>query len=354
MTKNELETPVLMIDLDAMARNLKKMADSFERMPSSLRPHTKSHRTPAIAHKQVQAGARGICCGTLDDAEVMISSGITDVLVTREIVLPQTISRAVGLAKHSEIMIIVDNEEIVGRFSHAAELEGVKVRALVDVLTRLGRSGVPPGEPAIALARKVSESKGLIFMGFMGYEGSMHGWDSRKREEACSKSLKLLIETKQAAEQVGIEVRVVSAGATSTHRTTGMYPGVTEVQAGSYLTMDADYFSFFPEFEVAATVMTTVISRPTRYEITTDAGLKKLSQDNGLPQIKGADGIEMVALNEEHGRLRLTDPGTQVRVGDRIEIIPSHCGAAFNMYDRVCGMRDDRLEVIWGIGARGR
>ena len=353
MHKNEIETPVLMVDLDVMERNLKKMADFFKGVKAKLRPHTKSHKTPALAHKQIEAGAIGICCGSLDEAQVMISAGIRDVLVTREIVLPGEITRVIGLARHSELMIPVDNEEGAERISRAAEAKGVKIRTLVDVMTRLGRCGVPPGQPALSLARRVNQMKGLRLMGLMGYEGSMHGWEASKREATCREELAILMDTKERVERDGMEVDIVSAGASSTYRVAGTYPGVTEVQAGSYLMMDGEYRSWFSEFEIALSVLTTVINRPSPMGVATDAGKKKLTEDAGLPQPKEPGGMKVVALHEEHGILEPLDPHQKVKIGDKIEIIPSHGCTTFNLYDQVYGMRDDYLEVIWDVAARG-
>lgn len=353
MHKAEIETPVLMVDLKILEGNLHKMASYFANTKAKLRPHTKSHKTPALAHMQIEAGAIGICCGTLDEAEVMISSGIRNVLVTREIVLPQQMARVVRLTKQSDILIVVDNEEIARRFSEAAESEGSKVKTLVDVMSRLGRSGVPPGKAALSMAEKIYKSKGLMFMGLMGYEGSMHGWDAKKREETCKHELGILMDTKELIERNGMEVRIVSCGATSTYKIAGTYPGVTEVQAGSYLTMDSEYYSWFPEFEIALSVLATVISQPSPTLVTTDAGIKKLTEDEGTPQPKHPEWAKVIALHEEHGILELIDPEKEIRVGDQLEIIPTHGCTTFNLYDQVYGMRDDYLEIIWDIEARG-
>jgi D-serine deaminase-like pyridoxal phosphate-dependent protein len=353
MHRHELETPILMIDLDLMEGNLQKMARFFGTRPAALRPHVKTHRTPALAHKQIAAGAIGICCGSLDEAEVMIESGIGDVLVTREIVQPQAIQRVAALAEHSDIKIIVDSEDGAVRVSAAAAPRAARVQTLVDVMVQLPRSGVEPGEPARALARKIHELPGLEFAGLVGYEGSMHGWETHKREATCREALGRLIKTKVLIERDGIPVPIVSAGATSTHRVTGATPGVTEVQAGSYLTMDAEYYSWYPEFEITLGVLTTVISRPRPTAVTTDVGSKKLTQDAGLPVAKESASLKLVALNEHHGLLEIIGDRRRVQVGDKLEIVPSHGCTTFNLYDEVYAMRGDRCEAIWEVAARG-
>lgn len=353
MCKHELETPILMIDLDLMEGNLQKMASFFDPRPASLRPHAKTHRTPALAHKQIEAGAIGVCCGTLDEAEVMIDNGIRDVLVTREIVQPQAVVRVAELAGHSDLKIIVDTAENAAHVSAAAARSGTRVQTLLDVLVNTHRSGVQPGEPALALARRVDDLPALDFAGLVGYEGSMHGWEPQKREDTCRQALVRLMETKELIERDGIPVRIVSAGATSTHRITGATPGVTEVQAGSYLTMDAEYYSWYPEFEITLSVLTTVISRPSSKAVTTDAGSKKLTQDSGTPMAKDGESLKVVAFGEQHGMLEIIDDRYRVSVGDKIEIVPAHGCTTFNLYDEVYGMRGDRCEAIWPVAARG-
>ena len=353
MHVSELETPILMIDLDVMERNLHKMAAFFKNRPAKLRPHTKTHKTAALAHKQIEAGAIGICCGSLDEAEVMISRGIRDVLVTREIVSPEKTARVAALARHSDIMIVVDDEEVANQFSQAGEAQGTQIRTLVDVDLGLGRCGVQPGEPALALSRKVANTRGLQYMGLMGYEGSKHGIDAAIRDRECRQALKTLMATKELVERDGIAVEIVSGGATTTYKVSGSFPGVTEVQAGTYLIFDAEYHSFFPEFECALTVLTTVISRPSRERVTTDAGKKKLTEDSGLPTARDSNDLRLLALNEEHGILELTDLTRDYRVGDKLEIIPSHGCTTFNLYDQVYGMRNDLVETIWDIAGRG-
>lgn len=350
--KTEIRTPALLLDLDAMERNLRKMADFFSKTSATLRPHSKTHRTPALCRRQLAAGARGICCGNLDDAELMIRAGIRDVLVTREIVSPQDIARVVRLAHDSEIIITVDDAAVAERFSRAAVKDGVRLRALVDVNVRLGRVGIPPGEPARNLARQVARAKGLNFMGVMGYEGGMHDLSATERERECRAALEKLIHTRDLIAADGIEVQTVSAGATSTHRVAGVFPGITEIQAGSYLTYESRYHRTLPGFEIALSVLTTVVSRPGRDRVTTDAGKKKLSAEAGLPQPKAVDGLKLVGLHEEHGLLEASGSAQAIQVGAQVEFVPTTGCTTIHMYDRILGMRNDRVEEVLEIGAR--
>lgn len=354
MIKYDLETPALLLDLDVMERNQVRMMEFFKTASANLRPHTKTHRTPALAKMQLQAGAQGICCGNFGEAEVMIAAGMRDVLVTKEIVQPQQIARVVELARESEIIVVGDDAEVVEQFARAAQKAGVEIRMLVEVDVRLERGGVPPLEPARKLAQKIDGARGLRFMGLMGYEGSMHNLSVPERERECRTSLATLLETRALIERSGIAVKIVSVGASSTYKTAAHIPGVTEVQAGSYLTGDVRYLASWSDFECTLSVLTTVISRPNPSRVTVDAGQKKLSSDAGLPLVKHCDVMRFVALNEEHGILEATDSAAAVRVGDHLEVIPSHGGTTINLFEKMYGVRGEKVETVFEISGRGK
>lgn len=354
MIKYDLETPALLLDLDAMERNQTRMMEFFKTAPAHLRPHTKTHRTPALAKLQLQAGAQGICCGNLGEAEVMIAAGIRDVLVTKEIVQPQQIARVAELARESEIIVVADDEKVVEQFVDVAQNAGVEIRMLVEVDVRLERAGVAPMEPARKLAQRIASERGLRFMGLMGYEGSMHNLDAAERARKCHDSLAALVETRDLVDRSGIAVDIVSVGASSTYKTAAHVAGVTEVQAGSYLTGDARYLAPWSDFECALSVLTTVISRPKQTRVTIDAGQKKLSSDAGLPRVKNCDGVRLVALNEEHGILEAVDSASSLHVGDPLEIIPSHGGTTINLYEKMYGVRGEKVETVFEILGRGK
>ena len=349
----EMETPLLMIDLEAMERNIQRMAGHFAGVGANLRPHAKTHKTPALARLQIEAGAIGICCGNLDEAEVMIDAGIDGVLVTREIVLPGQLARVAELSRRADIIVVVDDEGVARRLDEAATAASVQVGVLVDVDVGLGRCGVQPGESARGMAYRVDRAKGLRFRGIMGYEGAMHSLVKAERERRCREAMQDLVRTRRLIEKDGIAVEIVSGGGTTTYRTVSSFPEITEAQAGSYITYDAEYRSILPEFECALSVLTTVISRPSPSRVTTDAGKKKLTEDAGLPVVKDGSGLTLIGLSEEHGIIDKSDSGREVSVGDQLQIIPSHGCTTFNLYDRVYGFRGDRLEVVWDVAARG-
>lgn len=354
MEKFRLETPALLVDLDAVERNQARMMNLLKNSAVKLRPHTKTHRTPALAQFQLQNGAQGICCGNLGEAQVMIAAGIRDVLVTKEIVQPQQIARVAELARESEIIVVVDDADVVEQFSRAAQHANVTIRVLLDVDIRLQRAGAQPMQPALELARKISSAHGLKFEGLLGYEGSMHNLDAAARERECRAALAKLAATRELIEREGIDVNIVSVGASSTYKTAVTIAGVTEIQPGSYLTGDARYLAKWSDFECALSVLTTVISRPNATRFTTDVGQKKMSSDAGLPLTKNARDVRCVALNEEHCILERADDAETFSVGDKIELIPFHGGTTINLCDMMYGVRGEYVETVFEISGRGR
>lgn len=354
MVLSDIQTPALLLDLDAMERNQARMTDFFQSTSAKLRPHTKTHRTPALAKIQIAAGAHGICCGNLGEAEVMVRAGVRDVLVTKEIVQPQELARAAELARDSELMVVVDNAEIAAQLSRAAEKAGSRVRVLMEVDLRLNRAGVAVGQPAVVLAKQLVALPGLRFEGVMGYEGSMHGFDAAQREQTCRECIAKLLDTVAQIERAGVSVKIVSVGASSTYKTAATIPGVTEIQPGSYLTGDARYAADWSDVECAISVLTTVVSRPLPQVVTTDVGQKKMASDAGLPLVKNEKGIHCEGLNEEHCILLRDATAREVRVGEKLELIPFHGGTTINLYDCMYAMRGEQVESIFEISARGK
>lgn len=357
MDKLELDTPALIIDLDVLDRNIKKMAEFFEPLEANLRPHTKTHKCPIIAKKQIEAGAIGITCAKLGEAEVMVNNGIKDVLIANEIVGRKKIERLVDLAKKAKITVAVDSFENVDEISEYASKEGVSIGVLVEVNVGMNRCGVEPGLQALKLAKRMMIKSGIEFKGLMGYEGHavmIENFEERKK--VVEKAMKLLIDTKNLVESEGIKVEVVSAGGTGTYNITGKYEGVTEVQAGSYVFMDTTYRKVVKEFDNSLTVLTTVISKPTKQRLIVDAGLKAMPKEehrNILPEAK-IDGLELYALAEEHGYLRVGEKAKDVKIGDKIEFIVAHCCTTVNLHDNYYIVKDDKVVDTWKIEGRGK
>ncbi|RJP75428.1 MAG: DSD1 family PLP-dependent enzyme [Candidatus Abyssobacteria bacterium SURF_17] len=353
LSKYEIDTPALVIDLDKMDRNIRKMADFFEKHSSNLRPHTKTHKCPILAHKQLQAGARGITCAKLGEAEVMALAGIRDILIANQIVGAQKTARLANLARHCDVMVAVESTDNVAELSSAAGSAGSTIRVLIEVDVGMHRCGVKSAEEALSLAQIILSSPGLEFEGIMGYEGhAVMIPDFEDRQRACIDSMQVLISTKEILEKNGIEVKIVSAGGTGTYNIAGTYPGITEIQGGSYILMDAHYAGVLQDFECALTILTTIISRPNKETAILDAGMKAMTFEFGMPELVGLPGANLSFLSEEHGHVYIED--VDPKAGQKIEVIPSHCCTTINLHDIYYAVRGDRVEGVWPIAARGK
>ncbi len=364
MTRDEIPTPALLLDLDRFERNLARMADHVQRAGKQLRPHAKTHRCPEIARRQVAAGALGVACAKLGEAEVMAQAGIRGLLVTTEIVPPASIARLMRLVREApDTMIVVDDVENVKAVAAEARATGVVVSTLVDIEVGGRRTGVAPGAPALAVARAVTAEPSLRLRGLQGYAGQcahVVGW--RERREASRAAMAPLMETRRLFESAGLPVEIVAGGSTGTHDIDVELAGLTELQCGSYCVMDIDYRRIggqrghaLTEFEMALTVIATVVSVPERDRAVVDAGLKAFSTDKPFPpEAVERPGIGYEFAGDEHGRLTLSDPDRPLRLGERIQFFPPHCDPTINLYDRVYAMRADRVEAVWDVAARGR
>ncbi len=364
MRRDDIPTPALLLDLDRFERNLARMAAHARQAGKHLRPHAKTHRCPEIARRQVAAGALGVACAKLGEAEVMAGAGVRGLLVTTEIVAPAARRRLMRLvAAAPDTLIVVDHPENVAVLGREAAADGVVVNVLVDVDVGNRRTGIAPGEPALALARAVAAQPALRFRGLQGYAGHcahVIGWD--KRREASLGALGPLMETRALCERAGLPVEIVAGGSTGTWNIDVELSGLTELQSGSYCVMDLDYRRIggrsgplLTDFEMALTVVATVVSVPTRDRAMVDAGLKAFSTDKPFPpEPVERPGIEYGFAGDEHGRLTITDPSRAPRLGERIEFFPPHCDPTINLYDRIYAGRGDRVEAVWEIAARGR
>ena len=358
MHKTELDTPALLIDLDKMETNIATMANYFSTVNTDLRPHVKTHKTPIIAHKQIAAGAIGVTCAKLGEAEAVIHAGIRDVLIANQVVGAQKIARLINLAKHSEIMVAVDSAENVQAISEAAGAKGATVRMLVEVNIGMDRCGVEPGKPTLALAEQIHRSPNVIFEGLMGYEGHTVAKPNRSERDATAReAMQRLVDAKHYLEKYGVQVSIMSGGGTGTFNITGSIPEMTEVQAGSYVLMDSTYRNVQgvgDHFDCALSVLATVVSRPSANRVIADTGLKVLAKEFGIPQPIGINGVEMTGLSEEHGKMQVSDENVSLKPGDKLEILPTHCCTTVNLHDKYYGIRNGIVESVWNIAARGK
>lgn len=360
LEKGELDTPALLIDLPAMERNLEKMATFFRGRKVKLRPHVKLHKaTPVLAHMQLQAGAVGVTCAKLAEAEVLAQSGIRDILIANEIVGPRKVQRLVNLASYSDVMVAVDSYQNVQELSQAAHGKGVRLRVLVEVDIGNDRCGVEPFEPALALSRAVQAAPDLRFLGLMGYDGHCtFKANPAEREEMSRRANQILVDTRAFIEKAGLPVEIVSASGTFTYKVAAGLEGITEIQAGTYLLMDTAFQeNGVRDFECALTVLATVISRSCRRGsenmAVIDVGRKAMDTFLGLPEVKVPAGATLYSMPQEHARLRLQEEANDLKVGDKVELWVRDANGTINLYDKFFAIRNGLVEAVWDIPGRG-
>ncbi len=346
MTLREIDTPALLLDLNAMERNLAKMARFFDRGTTRLRPHYKNHKCPGLARRQIEAGAIGMTCATLSEAEALVSNGFTDILISSELAGERKMGRFVDLARQADVKVVVDDSAAVAAMGAAVRDKGCRPGVLVNINVGQNRTGVKPGEAVLDLARNVLK-EGLTFRGLMGYEGHVaHQVEGPEKEAAYDLAMNALIQCRRQLLENGIPVDIVSTGGTGTHHLTPRFPQITEFQAGSYLVMDTEYAATCKDFERALTVLGTVISKTEGERIVVDAGLKSISGEHGIPFVKALDGVRLSRLNAEHGIIDIVDPSVPVQAGDIVEIWVHYSDATVNLHKRMYGIRNGQVEEI--------
>lgn len=358
MTKprfQSIDTPALLLDLDALQHNIHSMASFFATRTCRLRPHFKSHKCTQIARLQMDAGAVGMTCAKLGEAEVLADAGIRDILIANEIVGPLKIGRLIALCARANPMVAVDSAENIRMLSAHAAAAGATVGVLVEVDVGMGRCGVAPGQPAADLAALVASLPGLKFEGLQGYEG--HCVDLRdgvERVRQTRTAIELLVNTRRLVERSGLPVRIVSGGGTGSYDINGNTEGIDEVQAGSYAAMDWWYTDIRPEFKQAMSILATVVSRTKPRIAIIDVGRKGVGAEWGPPRLKDpVDGRVLSYTSEEHMTIELAG-NREISVGDRMEIIPSHGCTTSNLYREFVVHKDGEVVATWPIEGSGK
>lgn len=346
MNIHEIDTPALLVDLDTMEGNLKRMASFFQDKTAKLRPHFKNHKAPLLAKKQLEAGAIGMTCATLREAEVLVNHGVRSILIANEIAGDGKIKWLADLSRETDLMVAVDDERVVSEIASASRKHGTRISALVDINVGLNRCGVQPGEPACRLAKAVV-ANGLTFRGLMGYEGHLQVFPpSSERDKLVLEAAKSLIDSRRLIEREDIPVEIVSTGGTGTYSVQGTYPGITEIQAGSYLLMDTLYEKRGATFGRSLTLLATVVSRPEPHRVVIDCGMKALSAERGLSLIKDMDGAELKALHAEHGLIDLPNPNVHLEIGQKIELWVHYSDATVNLHQRMYGVSNHAVKEV--------
>ncbi|MFQ5935405.1 MAG: DSD1 family PLP-dependent enzyme [Acidiferrobacterales bacterium] len=362
----DVDTPALLIDLDAFEGNLKRMADIVAATGARLRAHSKTHKSPIVARRQMALGAVGVCCQKVSEAEVMVQGGVDNVLVSNEVVGAPKIERLVALARSAQVAVCADNEANVLELGMTASRLGVRLDVLVEIDVGAGRCGVPPGRPAVALAQAIAAAPSLRFAGLQAYHGSaQHIRDYSEREAAIDRAIELTRETVNLLAQAGLTCNIVGGGGTGTHAFEAASGVYNELQAGSYVFMDADYArnrgkdgGAIHDFRHALFIYTTVMSITEGERAIVDAGLKAFSVDSGMPEPYGLDRVTFGKASDEHGVLNIEATHKPPNFGNKVLLIPGHCDPTVNLHDwyvcvRGLGTSDAYVEAVWPVAARG-
>jgi D-serine deaminase-like pyridoxal phosphate-dependent protein len=353
-----LDTPSMVVDLDVMEENIRKLMALLEPLAVNIRPHLKTTKSPVLAKKLMAAGARGGCVAKLSEAEVMFAEGVDDILITCEIVGAVKIARLVELfRKNPKIQIVMDSIEGAASINNALAASGIEtaIQVLIDLDVGLHRTGVEP-ESALALAERIGGFKHLNLIGVQGYEGHLQHLHSREeREKECRLSMATLVGTAKLLRENGFNIAVVTTGGTGTAEFCAKTPGVTEVQPGSFIFMDSDYRKAVGTyFSHSLTILSTVISKSeSESRVTIDAGLKSLTTDSGFAEPKDMAGVIYTPMGDEHGWLSW-EAGPDIPLGARVEMIPSHIDPTVNLHDFYYAHRNGVIEEIWPVATRGK
>ena len=334
-TKSALDTPALLVDLDVMEANIARIVAACRAHGVAWRPHSKAHKTPEIAHMQLAAGAIGITCAKLGEAEVMAAAGIRDILIANQIVGPIKIGRLVRLAEHADPIVCVDSIENLIELDEAFGNSGKRLRVAIEVNIGMNRAGVEPGLPVVALAQAIANRPRLHFVGVAGWESQATTIaDPTEKEQTVRNAVAALTASARACTAAGHRVAVVSCGGTGTFPYCAQQPGVTEVQVGGAIFSDMHYLTnYHVDFAPALTVLTTVTSRPTPTRIVVDAGRKSMSGDAAMPAPRGISPVRAMKLSSEHTKIELEQPNAAPNLGDKIELIVGYSDTTVHLHD---------------------
>ena len=360
MPVDEVDTPCLVVDLDAFERNVEKLGRYMKAQGLRHRAHAKTHKSSDIAMIQMaRGGACGVCCQKVSEAEALVNAGIRDVLVSNQVVAPKKIERLAALAARARVLVCVDDIGNVDDLSAAAVRAGVTLECLVEIDVGAGRCGVAPGEPAVAIARRIADRPGLTFAGLQAYQGrAQHVRAHDERRALIQAAIDDTRRTVDLLKAEGLSCDIVAGAGTGSFEMEGASGVYNELQCGSYVFMDADYQRVrdsgdkpISEFENSLFILTAVMSKAKAGVAICDAGLKAQSVDSGMPIVFGRSDVEYLKASDEHGVI--ADPGNVLRLNDRLRLIPGHCDPTVNVHDWLVGVRDGRVEALWPVTARG-
>ncbi|WP_405402160.1 3-hydroxy-D-aspartate aldolase BhcC [Paracoccus sp. Ld10] len=364
MDEADIQTPCLILDLDALERNIRKMGDYARAHGMRHRAHGKMHKSVDVLKLQERlGGAVGVCCQKVSEAEVFVRGGIYDVLVSNQVRDPAKIDRLARLPlRGSRIIVCVDDIANVAELSAAAQRHGTTLECLVEVDCGAGRCGVRTSKDVLTIAQAIDTAAGLTFTGIQGYQGAMQHMDSfNDRKVKLDAAIAQVREAVDALTGIGLTPELVSGGGTGSYYFEANSGVFNELQCGSYAFMDADYGRILDrdgtridqgEWENALFILTSVMSHAKPHLAVVDAGLKVQSVDSGLPVIHGRTDVTYINCSDEHGVI--DDPHSVLPVNDRLRLIPGHCDPTCNVHDWYVGLRGGKVEVVWPVSARGK
>ena len=351
----EVDTPTLILELSTFEKNLATLSQSVKGRNVRVRAHAKTHKCPQIAKRQIAAGAVGVCCQKVSEAEAMVEGGIGDVLISNEVVGVRKIERLAALSHRAKLGVCIDNAENL----RAIASSGAKLDVYIELEVGMNRCGIAPGEPAVALAREIVKSKSLRFAGLQAYHGrAQHMRSMEERHAAIEKAAQHVQHTKRLLAQAGIDCPIVTGAGSGTYMLEVESGAWDEIQPGSYVFMDADYAKNewaapLPRFEHALFVLSTVMSRPGPDRAIVDAGLKASSVDSGMPTVWRRSGLNYAQASDEHGKIEIAAGAVAPALGEKLLLVPGHCDPTVNLYDWFVCVRAGVVEALWPITARG-
>lgn len=355
----EVETPALLIDVQAAERNIKRLQEITKGTSAIPRPHAKSHKCPNLARMQIKHGAIGVCCQKVSEAVALVNAGITDVLVANQIVDHRKIRRLSTLARRARISVCVDQKQNVVDLSRIASSMGTELYILIEIDVGMKRCGVQPGPAVLSLAKTINEAKNLKFVGLQAYQGAAQHlclFEERLRE---SKNVaKIVAVTVSELKAAGIDCPTISGGGTGTCRFDAESGVYTEIQAGSYVVMDVEYGDLQLEFENSLYLWSQVMSTPNNNFVVIDAGLKAFTVEKCMPKVSvfpgsGWDGITVTGTADEHSIVNVSKVSCMPKIGEKMRLIVPHCDPAVNLHDWLVCISEGKVIDLWPISARG-
>ncbi|TFG14953.1 MAG: hypothetical protein EU535_02500 [Promethearchaeota archaeon] len=352
--KEEIPTPALVLNYNIMVENIQNMAKFAKEHNIDHRPHVKTHKCPIIAHMQIKAGCKGITVAKVGEAEVFAQTGLDDIFIANQVIVPNHIDRLAKLNKYIKIRCAVDSQKNILDLSNIAAKNNTTLNVFLDVNLGLGRSGVEPGEPALEMANFIKKTPNIELVGLMGYEGHLTPMmNLDQKEKMANECFKKIVDTRDLLNKNGFNVNDITTSGSGTYRYAAVYDGITEIRPGTYIFSDEHLQMIEKEFKIAVTILGTIQNQTGKKEFTTDAGAKAIATGDGKPEFKDIPKSKIRVMNEEHTQFKAIGVDN-LEIGQKIEFIPAHICTSVNLYDYIHVVKDNNYVGKWKIYARGK